>query len=164
LTGVDELECCAVNGLCGCLRLGPKADQNRGFHLGSIVTMMPANLQRWRANGFATNGEFSLQIFPFLRQCLIRPNVDMLHVPLQLERKRLKLIGNRNLLWISEFNSHEHSSIRQVYPMVDACCGKLTDETAKWFRFSCIGNRQLNLIEPFAWLVRLLSFHDLVQF
>jgi predicted GIY-YIG superfamily endonuclease len=44
----------------------------------------------------------------------------MLHVSLQLELKRLKLIGSRKLLWVSEFNADEHSSIGQVYPMVDA--------------------------------------------
>ena len=39
---------------------------------------------------------------------------------LQLELKRLKLIGSRRLLWVSEFNADEHSSIRQVHPMIDA--------------------------------------------
>ena len=51
---------------------------------------------------------------------MIWPDVDMLHVALQLELKRLKLIGSRKLLWVSEFYADEHSSIGQVDPMVDA--------------------------------------------
>ena len=45
---------------------------------------------------------------------MIRANVDVLHVPLQLEFQRLKLIGNRSLLSISEFNANEHSVIGQA--------------------------------------------------
>src|SRR5438128_2662159 len=82
--------------------------------------MMSVNLQRRRADDLATSGKLGLQLFPFLRQCLIRPNVDMLHVPLQLELKRFKLIGGRSLLLVSEFNTDEHPSSGQVYPMVDA--------------------------------------------
>jgi hypothetical protein len=82
--------------------------------------MMPVNFQRRGADDLATSGKFGLQLFPLLGQRLIRPNVDMLHVPLQLELKRLKLIGSRRLLWVSEFNPDEHSSIRQVHPMIVA--------------------------------------------
>ena len=46
--------------------------------------------------------------------------MDMLHVPVQLKLKRLKLIGRRALLSVSEFNSDEHSSIWQVHSMVNA--------------------------------------------
>src|SRR5262245_46453933 len=94
--------------------------QDRRFQLGRIVAMMSVNLQRRRADDLATSGKFGLQVLPFLRQCLVGPNVDMLHVPLQLEFKRLELIGSRDLLCPSDFNPDEHSSLGQVDPMVDA--------------------------------------------
>ena len=63
------------------------------------------------ADDLATGGKFVLQLLPLLRQRLIRPKVDMLQIPQQLELKRFKLIGNRGLMRASEFNADEHPSI-----------------------------------------------------
>src|SRR5262245_40829496 len=82
--------------------------------------MMPINLQRRRADDFATSDKLGLQVLPSFRQLLIWPDMDMLHVPLQLELKTLKLIGKRSLLWISKLNADELPPVRQVPPMVDA--------------------------------------------
>ena len=97
-----------------------EADQNLRLQLGWFVAMMAVNLQRRRADDLATSGKLGLQLSPLLRQCLIWPDVYMLHVPGQLELKRFKLIWNRDLLCVSEFNADEHSSIGKVYPMVNA--------------------------------------------
>src|SRR5262245_16253405 len=81
---------------------------------------MTVNLQGRRADDLATSDKFGLQVLPFAWQLLIGPDVKMSHVPLQLEFKRLKLIGKGCLLWVSEFNPDEHSSTRQVDPVIDA--------------------------------------------
>ncbi len=44
----------------------------------------------------------------------------MLHVALQLELQRLKLLGSGKLLGVLKFNADEYSRSGQVHPMIDA--------------------------------------------
>jgi hypothetical protein len=81
---------------------------------------MTVNFQRWSADDLATRHQRGLQILPFFGQLLIRPDVNMFQVPLQLELKRLKSNGNGSRLGGSEFHADEHSTGGQVDPMVDA--------------------------------------------